>query len=349
MKSINIREVMEDATFYFHTFMWKEDAAVFCRLAESDHRVHSSNSARAAREVYAVPLADLLNSREYATTRHGPVHYIFMTDFCGSTLLARALGSLEGLFCYNEPRGFVSLSNEKRRIDFCGRGDLRRWIRALPVAVRLMSRTFRAGDVALVKEQPLTNYIAHELLASHPNSRALFMYSSLADYLAAVCRQPRRRAYVRHRMLHNFHETQLHAPLAGIDKTSLGDMQIAALHWLTQVCQYAELVKRIPECSMRSIRSDMFFANPAAVLCSAVNFYGVKCNSTDIDFVVNGELFGRHSKQVDRPFNADMQQQQATRSATAYAVEIAAGIDWAQSVMGGVLPESLPRALSTDR
>lgn len=346
MKSISAREVIADPTFYFHAFKWKEDVAIFCRLAEADHRVHSSASARAARGVYALPIEDLLSQYESESTLHGPVHYIFMTDFCGSTLMARALGSLAGVFCYNEPRGFVSLANKKRRIDFFGHEDKERWNRALPLAVRLMSRTFHPGEVALVKDQPLTNYIAVDLLAMHPESRALFMYTSLVDYLAAVCRHPRRREYARHRMIHNIHETRLYAPLAGFDKLSLSDMQIAALHWLTQILQYDELIKRVPEFSMRSIRGDEFFADPAGVLYAAGEHYGVESKPVDVHRIVNGELFRRHSKLVDIPFDAAMQEQQAKYSAAKYADEIRAGLDWAQSVMKGALPDALPQSLS---
>ena len=39
-----------------------------------------------------------------------PPHFLFMTDFCGSTLLANALGKLRGVSCLYEVRAFVGLA-----------------------------------------------------------------------------------------------------------------------------------------------------------------------------------------------------------------------------------------------
>ena len=345
MTAIPSLELLADPEYFFNACRWKENTAVFCRLPEAAHQYHTGNAIRAAGEEYAVPMKELFAYCESATFGDKPVHYLFMTDFCCSTLLARALGSLNGLCCYNEPRAFVSLSNEKRRIDFSG-GDRQRWRRALPATVRLMSRTYKPRETALVKEQPLTNYIVEDLLEVSRGGRAIFLYSTLADYLGAVCRQERRRQYVRHRMQQDFHETRLFEVIAGIDKMSLEDMQLAALHWLTQMYHFIRVQTRLPDEAICSLRSDVFLQDPAGVLEKAAAYYGIDPGPGDIQAVVGGEVFQHHSKQVGRVFDAGARQQQVVLAAAQHAAEIAAGLEWAGHILERQpVPDILPAAL----
>jgi len=345
MKVMRSLELLADPGYFFKAFRWKENTALFCRLPEVAHQLHTGNAIRAAGEEYAIPMEELFAYCESAAFGGKPLHYLFMTDFCCSTLLARALGSLGGLCCYNEPRALVSLSNEKRRIDFSG-GDRYRWRRALPVAVRLMSRTYRPDETALVKEQPLTNYIIEDLLAVSRGGRAIFLYSTLVDYLGAVCRQERRRQYVRHRMQHDFHETRLFEAIAGIDKRSLEDVQLAALHWLTQMYQFLRVQACLPGEAICTLRSDIFLQDPVGVLEKAADYYGIDPAPGDIHAVVAGELFRQHSKQAGRVFDAGARQQQVAQAATQHAAEIAAGLEWAGHILERQpVPDTLPAAL----
>lgn len=337
------RVLLVDPTFYFHAYKYKERVAEFCRLTESAHRYHSSDAVRAATFVYTVPLEELLASDELNRMVERPIFYIFMTDFCASTLFARALGSLKGLFCYNEPHAFVTLSEKKKRIDFGNRSDSKQWQKELNIAVKLMSRTFQPDDIALIKDQPRTNYIMGEMLATNRDSRGIFMYSELSDYLAAVFRQSRRRQYVRARMMHSIRETGILEAVSGIDKSRLSDAKIAALHWLTQMYLFAHFMAQYPGARIRTLRSDLFLNDPVTVLERAARFFGIPTVRDDIDKIVQGEVFNTHSKLAGRVFGKEQQRQQVLRAMEYNRFEIREGMEWAGNIMAvWPIPDILP-------
>ena len=338
--------MVSDPSYYFHTYQWKRGSATFFRLPEQAHRFHSSNAARASAVSYEVPVEDLLATCYPAEGVSRPLRYLFMTDFCGSTLLARALGGLDGLFCYNEPRVFFSLANERRRIELDGRGDRRRWDAAFEVAVRLMSRTFDPDRIALIKDQPGTNYLIGHLLGRVENSAAVFLYSTLADYLKAVFREDRRRAYARDRVMRTFRETIDMPPLAAIDKAGLSDGRIAALHWLIQMYRYLEVSGSQAALKIRSLRSDEFRDHPARVLTAAAGFFGIHTNNQAIAALMQSDIFRRHSKQVGRLYDPEEERRRNDQLEMGHGVEIDDALAWAAAVSRAKpIPPILPNPL----
>src|SRR5262249_17026628 len=73
---------------------------------------------------YSIDLDALLAADHERAPQRSPLSFVFMTDFCGSTLLANALGALRGTRVLIEPRLFAELAVDKRRIDFRGARDV---------------------------------------------------------------------------------------------------------------------------------------------------------------------------------------------------------------------------------
>ncbi len=96
-------KLVNDPEFYFHSFRWKFGSARFVKLTKAEHRFHSAHAARARAPACDISINELLKICTVDTCPPKPLRYIFMTDFCGSTLLARALGQLDDYFAIMNP------------------------------------------------------------------------------------------------------------------------------------------------------------------------------------------------------------------------------------------------------
>ena len=342
-----IVSMVRDPEFYFHCYRWQHGSASFVRLPEAAHRFHSSHAARGCTVTYEVPIERLLEvfySARIAEPK--PLRFLFMTDFCGSTLLARALGALQGLFCYNEPRAFFSLANKKRCIDLDGSGDRQCWNALLDAALRLMSRTFDNKRIALIKDQPASNYIMGELLDGVDDCAAVFMYSSLPDYLLAVFREDWRRAYARDRVARTFRETATMPSLASIDKNCLSDGRIAALHWMIQMYRYLDVSASRTSQKLCCLRSDIFRDHPAQVIGAVAKYFGMQASGQEIDQLIHGGIFRQHSKRVAERYDLEQERRDNAQLAVRHRNEIDDALMWADSVMAEqLIPMNLPSAL----
>ena len=100
--------------------------------------------------------------------------WIFHIGHVGSTLVSRLLGELDGVLALREPRILrdLALMPAARRAEF------------VPVVRKLVSRTFTAGETALVKATSFVSEIAPDLVP--PGERALFLYADPRTYIATI-------------------------------------------------------------------------------------------------------------------------------------------------------------------
>jgi hypothetical protein len=125
--------------------------------------------------------------------------------------------------------------------------------------------------------------------------RAIFLYLGLRDYLLAILRNDRHRAWLRNVT------TQL-APRLG-DLSALPDAERAAALWLSQMRAFAAAIALMPHA--RSLDAEAFFAAPADQIGLAARHLGVPMIAGEIDTLVAGPLFSTYSKNPELPFDND--------------------------------------------
>ena len=154
-----------------------------------------------------------------AKPEHGPVHFIFHTAFCRSTLLARALNIAGVARGMSEPGIFASLAgNGKAGAALAG-----------PV-LQWLGRPTPDGEMIFAKPTNHSNALVPAIMQSHPQSRAIVMSNSLKSFLKSVnARGLLGRNWARKLYL----EVQQYAPLdlgmSGAELFALSDMQAAEL------------------------------------------------------------------------------------------------------------------------
>ena len=125
-------------------------------------------------ETRALPLAEV----QRLSPATGPLHFIFHTAFCRSTLLVRALdipGVSAGL---SEPGIIASLVNAGQA------GEP-----LIAPVTQLLARPWGEGEAVFVKPTNHANRLVPALMNAAPQARAILMTNPLPSFLAAVIRK----------------------------------------------------------------------------------------------------------------------------------------------------------------
>jgi hypothetical protein len=277
-----------------------------------------------------------------------PPHFLFMTDFCGSTLLANALGRLKGVRSFNEVRAFAGLANYRRLLDrnlvtrSKGKGGFKDWQRIVRLVIFAMSRSC-LGDTVIIKEWPPANYIISDILRCHENIRAVFLYSDLEDYLNAIFRRHWRREFTRRRMVVEFVETDLW-PMIHESKGSLSDCKIAAAHWFLQQQAFLRIDRAVLP-RIRSLHNCELYNHPVETVAAVARHLGIDVRAEEA-----AEAFAsvseRHSKNREQPYSMNDRQKEMELVGHEYQAEIAEGVAQAKTWLEAYpIPQRLPCGL----
>jgi hypothetical protein len=140
------------------------------RSAFHDDRVETSDPNR-----YALPLGQIL---EQMPKEPQPIHYVFHTAFCGSTLLSRALEQIHPSLGLREP-GLLS------QVAYLGHEDTGRdWSQMLDATVALMARRWPGQQGVVVKAIDSANDVIPDLFRATPQARGILLHASIADFVA---------------------------------------------------------------------------------------------------------------------------------------------------------------------
>ena len=285
----------------------------------------------------AVPFLtdDHLPQREYRSmTRDearvigqtAPVHFIFHSGFCCSTLLAA---------CLDRPGLASGLSEPVILNDIVGwrmRGAPPEAIGPLLAdALRLLARPFPGDQAVVVKPSNVVNGLAAAMLAIQPQARAIVMHAPLDDFLTSIAKKGLDgRRWVRELFVKLRAEGRVQA-LGFTDVDFLGqtDLQIGAMAWLAQQSLFASLIAGAPD-RVRALDSAAFLAQPEAALARAAAHFGLRLDADQLTAMLDGPL-QRNSKDGSS-FSAADRAADYDKGRAAHGDEIAKVAMWAAEV-----------------
>lgn len=255
-----------------------------------------------------------------------PVHFIFHSGFCCSTLLAA---------CLDRPGLASGLSEPVILNDIVGwrmRGAPPEAIGPLLAdALRLLGRPFPGDQAVVVKPSNVVNGLAAAMLAIQPQARAIVMHAPLDDFLTSIAKKGLDgRRWVRELFVKLRAEGRVQA-LGFTDLDFLGqtDLQIAAMAWLAQQSLFGSLIAGAPD-RVRVLDSAAFLAQPDAALAHAAAHFGLTLASAELAQILAGPL-QRNSKDGGRYTAADRAADYDT-SRAAHGEEIGKVALWAHEV-----------------
>jgi len=249
---------------------------------------------------------------EAAALQRDDARWIFHIGHVGSTLVARILGELDGVLSIREPRSLRDLSAVAREERTGMASGLR----------RLMSRSFRSEQVALVKATSFVSEMAPFLVA--PGGSALFLYATPANYIASILAGENSLKELA--ALNSIRSDRLRSrgiELTGFDRS---DADRAALAW---ACEMTSLESAAEETGDRRVfwaDFDRMLEDMAGWIGRYAAEFGFAATQERIDDVVAGPLMRRYSKALEYDYSPSLRAELLADAASQHGPDINAAV-----------------------
>jgi hypothetical protein len=334
--------LVDDPAWLPHRVDLGRGALEFVRLTRDDHRnltfltddyIGSDAPRRTA------PLRDVAGA--VGTIAPAPVHFVFHSAFCCSTLLARALDVERRAMGLKEPVALMNIADAS-----LGARDRNRFRSTLAVVLSLLARPFGPGEAVVVKPTNIVNPLIEPILTLRPDSKALLLYSPLAGHLRSIAKKG---------LFGRIWARRVHQSLGRLPAFDPGyneaerwlqtDLQVAALLWLQQQAMFARILAAFPG-RVRSLDSESLLADPRRTLAMTDRLFGLAIPEAEIAALAAGPIFASHSKRLGESFDTGRRADENARADDAYGEEIAKVVHWAEAVAKHVgVPMRLDAAL----
>ena len=278
----NTAEILNDARWLPHGFDAAQNAVSFIRIERSrlaETAFLADAEPTAGIQPVSVPMAEIAHA---ANIPSAPMHFIFHTAFCRSTLLARAL---------EQPGVSAGLCEPGILARIGGAGP-----DVLPAVSRLLARPWGAGETNFVKPSNHTNALIPALMEANPASRAVMMTNPLPSFLAAVVRKGMMgRRWARQLYLEVMAYAGMDLGMDAREQFAMTDLQAAGLAWFLNQRFFDALARKYPG-RMRVLDGDHFGREPAAVLAAVGGFTGAAIDTERAAAIASGPVFTADAK-----------------------------------------------------
>jgi hypothetical protein len=329
----NMDEIQEDLGSspqqFPHGFNVRDDSVAFVRLTRADYEAASFLDAR-----ILTPGSRSINLRWPqvaaaidASRLVEACAYIFHIGHVGSTLLSRLVGAHRGVFALREPavlRTFAQLGDEHDGKAHAGRDA--GFEERLSGCLKLLSRTFDAQQIALIKATSFVSEIAAGLLSRPSSPKALMMFVSAESYIATILGGPNSRQEAK--MLAPSRLRRLHRRLGSeiwrLEQLSEGE--VLALAW---ACEMTALAEAANAGGARVLRLDFdrFLAEPV-LLATVLQHFGIDAGMSEVQAILRGPHLSRYSKAPEHAYDAALRREVLNEARALHGEQIRRGLVW---------------------
>lgn len=222
-----------------------------------------------------------------------PLHFIFHSAFCGSTMLVRALdlpGSAMGL---SEPVLLNDLVGWRRR-----GAEPKLLAEVLADSLAQLARPFGGGEAVVIKPSNVFSGLAPAVLAMVSQARAILLAAPLPVFLTSVAGKGLDgRLWVRELLEGFLAEGLLELGFEPRDYLRQTDLQAAAVGWLAQQALFHRLAERFRG-RVRGLDSETLTGEPASTVAASAAFLQLPIRPAD-DYARHPAL-ARNSKSGER-------------------------------------------------
>lgn len=266
-----------------------------------------------------------------------PVHFLFHSAYCASTMLVQAIdqpGIASGL---SEPVLLNDMVGWRRR----GAAP-RDHARVMDDALAMLARPLTAGEAVIIKPSNIFNPLARGALTLRPGAHAILLYAPLRAFLLSVARKGLWcRLWCRELFEGYLADDFLQFGFDARDYFRQSDLQIAAMGWLAQQRAFATLIAWAPG-RIAALDSEALTRDPVRAVAGAMDHYGL---TADREALADHPALARNSKS-GAPFAAGERQRDLAAADAAYGDEINQVLGWAEAVADQAgIPLVLPGAL----
>ena len=321
---------LDDGAILLHRYDEAADSFHFVRLDREARREATFLSDEYLPDALA-PIVVARTDIADAGAARAPLHYIFHSGFCCSTLLTRALDQPGMSSALSEPTVLRDMSGYRQRANDDDHVRI-----VLDQTLDLLARPFETGEAVVAKPSCTVNGLADTLLAMRADSHAVFLYAPLRLFLNSIARKGITGRLWGRELFITLQKTA-HIDL-GFDEEQLfgqTDLQIAGLAWLAQNRIYESLLANYGADRVASLDSETFLAHRVESLARIGRLFGLDMDTARAQAIANSAVFQRHSKFGD-DFDASDRQEEQAAGESAHADEIEKVAIWVETVAEGL-------------
>jgi hypothetical protein len=255
-----------------------------------------------------------------------PMHFIFHTAFCCSTLMLKALDLPGRTLGLKEPDALINVANRLAKSDDAANRE------RLSLVLRLLGRPFTQGETVIVKPSNFANRLISPVLDALPNTHVVLLHSDLPTLLRSVAKKGiwgriwGRKLYLSARAW-----TSLDFGFGPAELFELTDLQVVALAWLMQIHHFQGVVQQFAA-RATMIDSADFIADPATTLAIVAESFALDLEPHDFTAIAQGPVFSTHSKFSQRDYSVSAREAEHDAAVAAHGEEIEVVVKWIAAV-----------------
>lgn len=269
------------------------------------------------------PMADVLARAGHAA--RDDAAWIFHIGHVGSTLVSRLLDRVPSVLGLREPLVLRALADAVARAEAPDAPWEPSGIPARAALIRrLLSRTFRPDQRAIVKATSFTSEVAPLLVA--PGARALFLHVSPESYLATIMAGEASRRELK--MLTGARLTRLARAITPMThrRWHLGEGEAAALGYAVEMLSLARAEGALPPGAVLRVDFDALLGRPAETLTRIAAHFGLALD--DPERLARDPVMTRYSKAPEHGYSPQLRADVQAQAAREHREALAQGRAW---------------------
>jgi hypothetical protein len=316
-----LESVTQSPELFPHTFDVRSDHLTFIRLTRADYENASFLDSRILTPKTpgsAIPWHQVRQAIDAAQLREH-CRFIFHIGHVGSTLLSRLLGAHPQIFALREPMVLRTFANPPAT--FSG-GDFDDRLTGI---LKLLSRTFDANQVSVVKATSFVSELAAGLVSRSCALPAVALYVSAESYMATILGGPNSRQEAK--MLAPSRIERLRGRVGQEWRsTSLSEGEMLALSWACEMSALAEAIGAARERILK-VDFDQFLDDPTALL-DVFRHFGAAISGGEVRAILAGPDMRRYSKAPQYAYDTALRVAVLNEARSVHAAEIRRGLAW---------------------
>ncbi len=324
-------EIISDADYLPHRY---DEVADGFRFVHVPRDVHRNCTFITDEHLPDVDRYELISRSDLAQIPlpAAPIHFIFHSAYCCSTMLARAFDIPGVSMGLKEPVILNDMIGWRRR-----GADNQKLAAVLDKSLDLLARPMGDDRAVIIKPSNICTPLAIPALKLRPESGALLLYAPLESYLQSIVKKEMwGRIWVRDVLLGTLKDGYAVGGFSPEELLRLTDLQVAAIGWLSQHAAFAKIVATIGSGRVKTLDSDSFLARQRETMMTLNGLFDLGMDHATITENVNGPAFKSHSK-LDHAkrgeiFDATARQEEQNRMAELHGAEIDMVAQWAKAV-----------------
>ena len=324
-----VEEALPSSEFYPVSVDWRKRTLSFVRIGRETYNSAAFLVPRhtdMGKKVYTFNVDDLLLHARQSPWPTFPSHYVLISAFCCSTLLARYIDELGVSLVLKEPGLLAQLGFIKY-----DRSDLEgnEWAELVNLSLGLMARVFSNQNSVIVKPSDIGSLIAEDILGHDARSRMLLLSVPLRTFTLSVLKSSGRRDWVRVRAKY-WHKNVAHRfGLGDVELRQMDDAKKSAFIWLITNCLWLSVRQYTNHERVLIMNGETISMDPSSALRSLMDFFRIPVHDDVIRRAVESDASSHHSKKPSKKYSAEQRSLDLLEWERSYGEEASDAIEWA--------------------